>query len=150
MVLINSLAFWREELQCLNVKLAAVFERTFILVSQYINYAVRMLFWFYYVNSTLSRRWSKSKMTLSYRCPGLYCGRELFSNGSWSDCGACPRGFRANTSSFCVPCSNTPVLYDWLYLGFMTFSPLVLHWFCIDNTTPFRGRYLFIFMFIHK
>ncbi|KAF6204861.1 hypothetical protein GE061_019024 [Apolygus lucorum] len=22
----------------------------------------------------------------------------------------------------------------------MTFSPLVLHWFCIDNTTPFRGK----------
>ena len=80
-------------------------------------------------------------MTITFRCPGLYCGRELLSNGSWSDCGACPRGFRANVSSFCVPCNNTPVFYDWLYLGFMTFSPLVLHWFCIDNTTPFRGRY---------
>nr|BAN20867.1 seven transmembrane protein, putative [Riptortus pedestris] len=79
-------------------------------------------------------------MTVSLRCPGLYCGRELLPNGSWGECGACPRGFRANVSSLCEPCNNTPVFYDWLYLGFMTFSPLVLHWFFIDNTTPFRGR----------
>ncbi|BES93188.1 Protein of unknown function (DUF766) [Nesidiocoris tenuis] len=74
------------------------------------------------------------------RCPGLYCGRSLLPSGNWSDCGACPRGFRTNESSYCTPCDSQPVFYDWLYLGFMTFSPLVLHWFCIDNTTPFRGR----------
>ncbi|KAL1131325.1 hypothetical protein AAG570_010943 [Ranatra chinensis] len=74
------------------------------------------------------------------KCPGLYCGRELLADGEWGECGACPRGFRANQSSFCLPCQDKPVFYDWLYLGFMTFLPLVLHWFFIDNTTPFRGR----------
>ncbi|XP_014242603.1 JNK1/MAPK8-associated membrane protein [Cimex lectularius] len=74
------------------------------------------------------------------KCPGLYCGRMPLGNGTWGECGACERGFRANDSSLCVPCGEKPVFYDWLYLGFMTFSPLVLHWFSIDNTTPFRGK----------
>lgn len=74
------------------------------------------------------------------KCPGLYCGRELLADGTWSECGSCPRGYRTNETSHCVPCEDRPIFYDWLYLGFMTFSPLVLHWFCIDNTTPFRGR----------
>ncbi|XP_031833682.2 JNK1/MAPK8-associated membrane protein isoform X2 [Nomia melanderi] len=67
------------------------------------------------------------------RCPGLYCGRELLPDGNWTDCGACPRGFRANTSSICVPCNDEPMFYDWLYLGFMALLALVLHWFCIDK-----------------
>jgi hypothetical protein len=74
------------------------------------------------------------------RCPGLYCGRELLSNGSWSSCGACPRGYRTNGSSACIECSDSPEFYDWLYLGFMALLALVLHWFSID-TAARRRRY---------
>lgn len=73
------------------------------------------------------------------RCPGLYCGRELLSDGNWSECGACPRGFRANASSACVPCDDAPMFYDWLYLGFMALLALVLHWFCIDMVSMRRN-----------
>ncbi|XP_006616575.1 JNK1/MAPK8-associated membrane protein [Apis laboriosa] len=78
-------------------------------------------------------------LNLFTRCPGLYCGRELLSDGNWSDCGACPRGFRANASSICVPCDDEPMLYDWLYLGFMALVALVLHWFCIDMVSNQRN-----------
>lgn len=74
------------------------------------------------------------------KCPGLYCGRQLLENGNWSDCGACPRGFRTNDSSVCVPCGDQPVFYDWLYLGFMVLLPLVFHVFCIDNISPLRSK----------
>lgn len=77
-------------------------------------------------------------MSLISRCPGLYCGREFLPNGSWSDCGACPRGFRTNTTSACVPCDDIPLLYDWLYLGFMALLALALHWFCIDMVSMRR------------
>lgn len=73
------------------------------------------------------------------RCPGLYCGRELLSDGNWSECGACPRGFRANASSACVPCDDAPMFYDWLYLGFMALLTLVLHWFSIDMVSMRRN-----------
>lgn len=66
------------------------------------------------------------------RCPGLYCGRELLPDGNWSDCGACPRGFRANATSICVSCEDEPMLYDWFYLGFVALLVLLLHWVCID------------------
>lgn len=72
------------------------------------------------------------------KCPGLYCGRYMdLVNGSmgWSDCGACPRGYRVNAMSEmseCVPCENSPSQYDWEYLGFMAMLPLILHWFFID------------------
>lgn len=65
------------------------------------------------------------------RCPGLYCGRTLQDSGNWSECGACSRGYRTN-SSYCVPCSDQPEFYDWLYLTFMFLVALVLHWFSID------------------
>lgn len=78
-------------------------------------------------------------MNILTRCPGTYCGRELLSDGNWSDCGACPRGFHANASSACVPCEDTPVFYDWLYLGFMVLLALVLHWFCIDTVSMRRN-----------
>ncbi|XP_020293577.1 JNK1/MAPK8-associated membrane protein [Pseudomyrmex gracilis] len=78
-------------------------------------------------------------MNTLIRCPGLYCGRELLSDGNWSDCGACMRGYRANASSACVPCEDTPTLYDWLYLGFMALLVLVLHWFFIDLVAFRRG-----------
>lgn len=73
------------------------------------------------------------------RCPGLYCGRELLSNGSWSSCGACPRGYRTNGSSACIECSDSPEFYDWLYLGFMALLALVLHWFSIDTAARRRS-----------
>lgn len=67
------------------------------------------------------------------KCPGLYCGRTYLElNDTWSDCGACPRGFRVNESDFCIPCEDIPSSYDWLYLGFMVTMPLIAHWFFID------------------
>jgi hypothetical protein len=76
------------------------------------------------------------------RCPGLYCGREILSNGSWSNCGACPRGYRTNGSSACIECNDRPEFYDWLYLGFMALLALVLHWFSIDTATKRRRYFL--------
>ncbi|KAK6639577.1 hypothetical protein RUM43_007850 [Polyplax serrata] len=64
-------------------------------------------------------------------CPGLYCGRSLLESGNWTECGACSRGYRTN-STFCVPCDDHPEFYDWLYLTFMVLVALVLHWFSID------------------
>jgi hypothetical protein len=72
------------------------------------------------------------------RCPGLYCGRELLPNSSWSSCGACPRGYRANASSACIECDYSPKFYDWLYLGFMALLAFDLHWFFIDTTAKRR------------
>lgn len=72
------------------------------------------------------------------KCPGLYCGIYVdMINGtkSWSDCGACPRGYRVDIMSDvseCVRCVNSPSRYDWEYLGFMAMLPLILHWFFID------------------
>lgn len=71
-------------------------------------------------------------MSIIKTCPGLYCGRTELDDGSWSECGACPRGFRTNATSYCVECTDEPTLYDWQYLGFMVLLPLVLHWFFID------------------
>ncbi|RZF44993.1 hypothetical protein LSTR_LSTR001954 [Laodelphax striatellus] len=75
------------------------------------------------------------------RCPGLYCGRYLLENGNWSECGACPRGFKVNETSLCAPCTDQPVFYDWLYLGFMVLLPLIFHIFCIDNISSVRTSY---------
>lgn len=66
------------------------------------------------------------------RCPGLYCGRILLQNDTWSNCGACPRGYRVNDEFECKLCENDPVNYDWYYLGFMAILPLLFHWFFID------------------
>ncbi|VVD01560.1 unnamed protein product [Leptidea sinapis] len=74
-------------------------------------------------------------MSVVRTCPGLYCGRTALGDGSWSDCGACPRGYRTNASSYCVECTDEASLYDWQYLGFMVLLPLVLHWFFIDMVT---------------
>lgn len=65
------------------------------------------------------------------RCPGIYCGRTL-QNGTWSECGACPRGSRVNESFACATCMDELSAYSWLYLGFMAMLPLMLHWFFID------------------
>lgn len=74
------------------------------------------------------------------RCPGLYCGQIELSSNNYSECGVCPRGYRSNSNSICEFCDDHPELYDWLYLGFMTLLPLVLHWFCIDNVSPLVGK----------
>ncbi|XP_055373867.1 JNK1/MAPK8-associated membrane protein [Condylostylus longicornis] len=76
------------------------------------------------------------------KCPGLYCGRVFFENQTWSDCGACPRGFRVDNSdsnSKCTECIQSPTSYDWLYLGFMSFLPLIMHWFFIDMAAKERS-----------
>nr|CAH7733945.1 unnamed protein product [Callosobruchus chinensis] len=66
-------------------------------------------------------------------CPGWYCGKVLMPDGELGACGSCPRGFRRNDTNFiCEPCTDTPALYDWLYLGFMVLLMLILHWFSID------------------
>lgn len=44
----------------------------------------------------------------------------------------CPRGERTNLQKVCERCTESPELYDWLYLGFMAMLPLVLHWFFIE------------------
>ena len=80
-----------------------------------------------------------NKIPISSKCPGLYCGRLLISDGNWTECGACPRGFRTSITSVCVPCEDNLVLYDWLYLGFIALFSLVLHWFCIDAVTLRRS-----------
>uniref|UniRef100_T1J971 JNK1/MAPK8-associated membrane protein n=1 Tax=Strigamia maritima TaxID=126957 RepID=T1J971_STRMM len=73
-------------------------------------------------------------------CPGYYCGRTFLGNGTWSSCRACPRGFRVNSStSECIQCTTSPQFYDWFYLAFMAFLPLVLHWFCIDLAAKRRS-----------
>lgn len=79
-------------------------------------------------------------------CPGLYCGRTEFEDGSWSDCGACPRGFRTNASSYCQQCFDAPSLYDWQYLGFMVLLPMVLNWFFIDLGAIGKGFVTFLIL----
>ncbi|XP_033631429.1 JNK1/MAPK8-associated membrane protein-like [Asterias rubens] len=71
-------------------------------------------------------------------CPGLYCGRQqifnntYINNDAYGSCGACPRGNRRNNESICVPCTSSPIVYDWLYIGFMVVLSLGLHLFFID------------------
>ncbi|KAK3094072.1 hypothetical protein FSP39_023854 [Pinctada imbricata] len=66
------------------------------------------------------------------KCPGLYCGRVTFENGSFSECGACPRGQQPNEQSICQRCTSEPIFYDWMYLAFMALLSLMLHLFFID------------------
>ncbi|KAJ8928223.1 hypothetical protein NQ314_019287 [Rhamnusium bicolor] len=73
-------------------------------------------------------------------CPGWYCGRVPLTNGDYSECGPCPRGFRRNETTFiCEPCMDSPSFYDWLYLGFMVLLVLILHWFFIDMVSMRRS-----------
>ncbi|XP_056632964.1 JNK1/MAPK8-associated membrane protein [Diorhabda carinulata] len=73
-------------------------------------------------------------------CPGLYCGRTILSDSQLSECGPCPRGFRRNeTSHICELCTDDPLLYDWLYLGFVVLVMLVLHCFFIDMLSMRRS-----------
>ncbi|KAH9489443.1 hypothetical protein Btru_056385 [Bulinus truncatus] len=61
-------------------------------------------------------------------CPGRYCG---YMPGE-ETCMACPRGYTPDVTSLCVRCDSSPTFYDWLYLGFMGMTSLVLHWSFID------------------
>lgn len=73
-------------------------------------------------------------------CPGLYCGKTILSDLQLSECGPCPRGFRRNeTSHICELCTDDPLLYDWLYLGFVVLVMLVLHCFFIDMLSMRRS-----------
>lgn len=72
------------------------------------------------------------------KCPGLYCGRTVLENSSLSECGACLRGYRVNAQYVCSPCEKDLTSHDWLYLGFMTILPLIIHWFCIDLNAHLR------------
>uniref|UniRef100_A0A3Q1D3E4 Jnk1/mapk8 associated membrane protein n=1 Tax=Amphiprion ocellaris TaxID=80972 RepID=A0A3Q1D3E4_AMPOC len=71
-------------------------------------------------------------VAMSSTCPGLYCGRMMVNGSVEGECGVCPRGERANIQKVCEACTESPELYDWLYLGFMALLPLVLHWFFIE------------------
>lgn len=57
------------------------------------------------------------------KCPGYYCGRQLIANDEngtvWGPCGACPRSYRVNTSWACSECTDSPSVYDWMYISFM-------------------------------
>lgn len=68
---------------------------------------------------------------MAEKCPGIYCGRQYLGNDTWSDCGACPRGFQVDESR-CIACIDNPTTYDWLYLGFMALTALMGSWFFID------------------
>lgn len=49
----------------------------------------------------------------------------------------CPRGYRPSTSSLfnvCQPCANDLTLYDYMYLGFMLNTSLVLHFLFTDHS----------------
>uniref|UniRef100_A0A8C7G508 Jnk1/mapk8 associated membrane protein n=3 Tax=Oncorhynchus TaxID=8016 RepID=A0A8C7G508_ONCKI len=69
---------------------------------------------------------------LNSTCPGLYCGKTLINGSFDGECGVCPRGERTSMQKICEKCTESPELYDWLYLGFMAMLPLVLHWFFIE------------------
>ncbi|XP_033110865.1 JNK1/MAPK8-associated membrane protein-like [Anneissia japonica] len=74
----------------------------------------------------------------SATCPGLYCGRITFNettanNLTYTECQACPKGERPDQYSVCQSCLGEPVLYAWLYLGFMFLLTLILHFFFIDH-----------------
>uniref|UniRef100_A0A8C0CS62 JNK1/MAPK8 associated membrane protein n=1 Tax=Balaenoptera musculus TaxID=9771 RepID=A0A8C0CS62_BALMU len=58
----------------------------------------------------------------------------------------CPRGQRTNAQKYCQPCTESPELYDWLYLGFMAMLPLVLHWFFIEWYSG-KKRYTIVFIY---
>uniref|UniRef100_A0A674PG89 Jnk1/mapk8 associated membrane protein n=1 Tax=Takifugu rubripes TaxID=31033 RepID=A0A674PG89_TAKRU len=73
-----------------------------------------------------------SAVAMSSTCPGLYCGRMMVNGSAEGECGVCPRGERTNLQKICERCTESPELYDWLYLGFMAMLPLVLHWFFIE------------------
>uniref|UniRef100_A0A673XMN5 Jnk1/mapk8 associated membrane protein n=1 Tax=Salmo trutta TaxID=8032 RepID=A0A673XMN5_SALTR len=71
-------------------------------------------------------------VAMSSTCPGHYCGKMLINGSFDGECGVCPRGEKTNMQKICEKCTESPELYDWLYLGFMAMLPLLLHWFFIE------------------
>lgn len=72
------------------------------------------------------------------RCPGSYCGRMLINETTYSDCGACERGYIRNISdskSACVKCNSNLDNYELLFLAFNCIVPLLIHLFLIDFTS---------------
>lgn len=68
-------------------------------------------------------------------CPGRYCGRldEIADVNNNISCGACPRGWRTiHPSDKCIPCTEQPTFYDWLFMTFMAALPLFYHWYYIE------------------
>lgn len=68
-------------------------------------------------------------------CPGRYCGRldEISGVNNNVSCGACPRGWRTiHPSDKCIPCTEQPTFYDWLFMTFMATMPLFYHWYYIE------------------
>ncbi|XP_030763417.1 JNK1/MAPK8-associated membrane protein [Sitophilus oryzae] len=85
--------------------------------------------------------WNEQNMS----CPGWYCGKIQLDDDKFSECGSCPRGYRRNDLTFiCEPCTDSPQLYDWLYLGFMVLIVLILHWFFIDMIAMRRSFSVYV------
>jgi len=90
--------------------------------------------------------WIQGSSEYPALCPGLYCGRtdrgeNHTSEGRYSECGPCERGWRVynpSKSSICQKCEEPPELYDWLYLGFVVLFTLLAHWIAIDFTAKNR------------
>ncbi|EDO44415.1 predicted protein [Nematostella vectensis] len=80
------------------------------------------------------------------KCPGQYCGRVQDRNGKFGKCQACPRGYRSY-GDLCVKCTKSLRLHDWLYLGFIILTVIVLHWFFIDYFVQ-RVRQNMILLFV--
>lgn len=95
----------------------------------------------------ISKKYFTGPVAEPIKCPGIYCGRIKLENSSYSGCSACPRGSRPSASSVCIPCTDTPSFYDWLYLGLMAVIPLILHWFCIDFSSKKRSFKLEVLAF---
>lgn len=65
-------------------------------------------------------------------CLGLYCGRIYSNKTGWSECGACPSGYRVDIHHLvCQKCDESPSIYEWLYLGFMFMLPIFKQWMWI-------------------
>ena len=99
----------------------------------------------------MSYTWVQGPSDTPTLCPGLYCGRtdrgeewvteSNTSEGRYSGCGPCERGwrvYRPSKSSVCQKCQDPPELYDWLYLGFIVLFTLLAHWVAVDFTAKSR------------
>lgn len=64
------------------------------------------------------------------------------SNSTYSDCGACARGWKKNSYDICEPCnmklSHQSMSYDLLFLAFSLIVPILIHSFLIDYTAHQR------------
>lgn len=66
------------------------------------------------------------------KCPGRYCGRMPMENGTFSDCGACARGWKRDENYICQPCNGALDMDDYQFLTFSCIVPLLIHLFLID------------------